>query len=255
MSHRFNLLGASTAIALLAVWEIAVDTHLIDFDYLPAPSRIAQHVPDMIFHGEFWQLTAHTLVATVIGWLIGSVVGMALGLLLGLVRPAWVYSMASMDALRSLPVVAFVPVAVIIFGFSMNAEIVVSAYASIWPVMLNTMAGIRGTHPRLGEVARVLGMSQRTALVKLRLPAATAKIVVGLRLALGLALVLVLVTEMVGNPQGIGYALIRYSRSLQPEFMFVMIIAVGLLGVVLNSLLMAASRVLFPGPMAAAREG
>jgi ABC-type nitrate/sulfonate/bicarbonate transport system permease component len=242
------------AAAVLLVWELTVRLGIVTFDYIPAPSAIAAKSAEMLSSGELLHNLQHTLTATLLGWLIASLAGVLLGTLLGLSRWAWTYSMSSVDALRALPVVAFVPVAVLLFGFTLKMEVLVSCYSALWPVLLNTLAGIRSAHPRLLETGSVLGMSRFARLWKLRLPAATPYIVVGLRLGLAISLVLTLVAEMVGNPQGVGYALITDSKSLQPERMFVSIIAIGLAGIVLNALLLGAARLLARGQMASSGE-
>jgi NitT/TauT family transport system permease protein len=240
--------------AILLLWELTVRLGILTFDYIPAPSAIAVKSAEMLSSGELLDNLQHTLTATLLGWLIASLAGVLIGTLLGLSHWAWTYSMSSVDALRALPVVAFVPVAVLLFGFTLKMEVLVSCYSALWPVLLNTLAGMRSTHPRLLETGRVLGLGRFGRLWKLRLPAATPYIVVGLRLGLAISLVLTLVAEMVGNPQGVGYALITDSKSLQPERMFVSIIAIGLAGIVLNALLLGAAKLLARGQMASSGE-
>lgn len=252
--RRPNWLGLAVVAAVLLAWELTVRLGIVTFDYIPAPSAIAAKSAEMTSSGELLHNLQHTLTATLVGWLIASLAGVLLGTLLGLSRWAWTYAMSSVDALRALPVVAFVPVAVLLFGFTLKMEVLVSCYSALWPVLLNTLAGMRSTHPRLLETGRVLGMSPLGRLWKLRLPAATPYIVVGLRLGLAISLVLTLVAEMVGNPQGVGYALIADSKSLQPERMFVSIIAIGLAGIVLNALLLGAARLVARGQMASSGE-
>lgn len=254
LRRRLNWLGLATIVVLVGIWELLVDVKIIDFTYLPAPTRIATRAGDMFMGSELWMNLEHTITATVIGWLIASFVGVTFGVILGRYRPVWTYSMSSIDALRSLPVVAFVPVAVIIFGFTLTTEVVVAAYSAVWPILLNTNAGIRGIHPRLLDVARTMHMGPLAQLWKLRIPAAATQIVTGLRLGLSVSLVLVLVAEMVGTPKGIGYALVTYSQALQPEKMFILIIVIGLAGIALNSILMALGRVVARGQMTAAGE-
>jgi NitT/TauT family transport system permease protein len=252
--RRPNWLGLAVVAAVLLAWELTVRLGIVTFDYIPAPSAIAVKSAEMLSSGELLDNLQHTLTATLLGWLIASLAGVLIGTLLGLSHWAWTYSMSSVDALRALPVVAFVPVAVLLFGFTLKMEVLVSCYSALWPVLLNTLAGMRSTHPRLLETGRVLGLSRFGRLWKLRLPAATPYIVVGLRLGLAISLVLTLVAEMVGNPQGVGYALITDSKSLQPERMFVSIIAIGLAGIVLNALLLGAAKLLARGQMASSGE-
>lgn len=252
--RRINVLGLLTGVGLLALWELSVVTNLVSFDYLSKPSDILVGLAEITRTGELQQNLTHTLTASLSGWGIAALAGVVAGAVLGLVRPAWTYSMASLEALRALPIVAFVPVAVLLLGFTLRMEITVAFYAALWPILLNTQAGVRSLDRRLGEVGDVLGLSRLERLWKLVLPASTATIIVGLRLGLSVSLVLTLVAEMVGNPAGLGYALIQKGQALRPDQMFAYVLVIGLSGIVLNALLMATARVLFRGQMLAAGD-
>jgi ABC-type nitrate/sulfonate/bicarbonate transport system permease component len=143
---------------------------------------------------------------------------------------------------------------VLLLGFTLEMEIVVAFYAALWPVLLNTYAGMRSVERRLVEVGHVMGLSGAQILWKLRLPATTPSIMVGLRLGLGVSLVLTLVAEMVGNPAGVGFALVQKGQALQPEQMFAYVAVIGVSGIVLNTVLMTLGRSVFRGQMAAARD-
>lgn len=252
--RRVNALGLLTFVGAFVLWEVVVRTRIIDFDYVPPPSAVASSGLSLLRTGELQENLVHTLTATLVGWVLACLVGVVIGTLLGVLRPVWTYSMASFDALRSLPIVAFVPVAVLLFGFTLKMEIVVAFYAALWPVLLNTLGGMRAVKPRLLEVARVMGMSRTRELWSVRLPVATPFIVTGMRLGLAISLVLTLVAEMVGNPAGLGFALIQKAQVLQPEAMFAYIVAVGFAGIVLNAMLVLLVTMLFRGQMAAAGD-
>lgn len=252
--RRINPLGLLTGVALLVLWQLAVMVGLIDFEYLPKPTEIAGGLKTIASTGELQDNLVHTLTASLTGWLLAAVVGIALGVALGLVRPVWQYSMASFEALRALPIVAFVPVAVLLLGFTLKMEVIVAFYAALWPIMLNTQAGMRSLDRRLVEVGDVLALTRRERLWKLMLPASTSHIVVGLRLGLSVSLVLTLVAEMVGNPAGLGFALIQKGQTLNPDQMFAYVIVIGLSGIVLNAVLMLLARVAFRGQMLASGD-
>ncbi|WP_159001094.1 ABC transporter permease [Streptomyces sp. SBT349] len=254
IGQRVNLLGAATFVCGLLAWEVAIHIGLLSFSYLPPPTDIVDGLSELVSTGELQENLRHTLSASLSGWLLAALAGIAIGALLGLFRPLWSYSMASIETLRALPIVAFVPIAVLIFGFTKEMEIVVAFYAGIWPVLLNTYAGMRSLDARLSEVGRVLGLSPAASFWKLRLPAATPFIMVGLRLGLAISLILTLVAEMVGNPAGLGFALIQKGQSLQPEQMFAYVVVIGISGIVLNAALMVIARGLFRGQMAAAGD-
>ena len=111
-----------------------------------------------------------------------------------------------------MPGIAFVPAALLLFGFSLKTELVVIVLPSIWPVLMNTMGGIAGVHHRLNEVGATLRFSFAARVRKILLPAAMPSVLVGLRLSLTLALVLAIVAEMIGNPTGLGYAIVRDNK-------------------------------------------
>jgi ABC-type nitrate/sulfonate/bicarbonate transport system permease component len=252
--RRINVLGLVTGALLILLWQVAVVIHLIDFQYLPKPSEIAVGLKEITVSGELQENLVHTLSASLTGWALAAVAGVAIGVLLGLLRPVWQYSMASVEALRALPIVAFVPVAVLLLGFTLTMEVTVAFYAALWPILLNTQAGIRDLDQRLLEVGDVLGFGRRERLWKLMLPASTPYIIVGLRLGLSVSLVLTLVAEMVGNPAGLGFALIQKGQTLNPEQMFAYVVVIGVCGIVLNAALLTTARFTLKGQMLAAGD-
>jgi NitT/TauT family transport system permease protein len=253
MGRRVNVVGALVFVLGLGLWELLVRTGLLTFSYLPPPSDIAVGLGELLGSGELATALGHTLFAALTGWAVAGVLGVVAGSVLGLVRPVWTYTMASLEALRALPIVAFVPVAVLLYGFSVQTEIMVACYAALWPILLNTVNGMR-TEARMVESGRVLRLSRGAVLWKIRLPAATATIVVGLRLGLTTSLVLTLVAEMVGNPAGLGFLLVEKGQALQPGQMFAAVFVIGVTGIVLNGLMMGAARLAFRGQLASAGE-
>ena len=237
MARRVNGSGLMTMLGFLGLWEALVRTGAIEFQYLPAPSAIGQGFSAVLSSGELATSTLHTLRVTLLGWLLASALGAGLGIVLGLSQTAWRYSMASIEVMRAIPPVTLVPVALLVFGFSMRMELTIILFVSAWPVLVNTIDGVRGVRSELLDVARMLRLAPADRIRKIILPAAMPSIVVGLRLALSLSLVLAVVAEMIGNPSGLGNALVRSSQALQPEQMFAYVFAIGLLGVLLNAAL------------------
>lgn len=235
MARRVNGPGLLTMAGFLGLWEAAVQGGMLEFQYLPAPSAIGRGISSVISSGDLATATLHTLKVTLLGWLLASVLGAGLGVVLGLSNTAWRYSMASIEVMRAIPPVTIVPVALLVFGFSIRMELTIILFVSAWPVLVNTIDGVRGVRSELLDVARMLHMRPAVRIRKIVLPAALPSIVVGLRLALSLSLVLAVVAEMVGNPSGQGNALVRSSQALRPEEMFAYVFTIGLLGVSLNA--------------------
>jgi ABC-type nitrate/sulfonate/bicarbonate transport system permease component len=234
-TRRINVVGLATMAVLVGLWELLVGSGTIDFDFLPSPSGIADAFGTLIASGDLYAAVMHTLRSTLVGWGLAAVLGVALGVALGLSDTAWRYSMASVEILRAIPPIALVPVSLLVFGFSLRMELVVIVYAGAWTVLVNTIDGVRNLRPELLDVGRMLRMSKLSTIRKLILPSAMPSIIVGLRLAMSLSLVLAVVSEMIGNPSGLGNALVRAQQALQPEQMFAYVVTIGVLGVLLNT--------------------
>jgi ABC-type nitrate/sulfonate/bicarbonate transport system permease component len=251
---KLNVPGTLTILIVALAWEVMVRSGAVAFDYLPPPSAILVAWVGLLQSGEMLTQTVHTLRSVLVGWFIASVIGIALGLLLGFSAPVRRYTQASLEVLRPLPVIAFLPLALLLFNFSLTTELILIIYASVWPVLINTMGGVMGIHARLFEVGRTFRLSRADTIRKILLPAALPAILVGARISMTLALVLAIVAEMVGNPNGLGYAVVRDQQALRPELMFADVIVIGLLGIVLNAVLVGAVAAFFPAASGRLRE-
>lgn len=243
----FNPLGLITGLVLIGLWQLLVETKILHYKELPAPSAIAGSLGQLVSHTDWGASLAHTVVVTIVGWALAGAVGVALGLAVGLSYRTWQWSMASIDVLRALPIIAFVPVAVLIFGLTSKMEVVLVVYAAFWPVVINTIAGVRSVSPQLRDVARTFHLSRLATVRKIVLPASAPQVIVGLRLALALSLVLAVVAEMVGNPAGLGYRLVYEQNALRPDLMFGYVFTIGIVGILLNALFVGGVRLAFPG--------
>jgi sulfonate transport system permease protein len=247
MTARINVSGLAVVAGVIALWQVVVAAGVIDFEYVPAPSEIAGGIVDLGRDGELAENVGHTVFVALRAWVLAMALGVTAGLLLAYSRIVRTFSTATIDVLRAVPVVALVPVALLVWGPSATSELVVAAYAALWPILINTMGGVRGVHPRLHDVARSLRLSAIATARKIAMPAAAPEILVGARLALGIALVVTIVAEMVGNPAGLGYGLVEQQQALNPAGMWAYVVVIGMLGVVLSYSVLGAGRLLLPG--------
>lgn len=245
--NRQALSGIWGVLLFIALWEVLVATKIFDFEYLPAPTVIAGALAKMVKDGEVWGEIIHTLTAALLGWLISVSLGISVGAMLGLSGIARRYCLASIEVMRPLPGIAFVPVAILVFGFSLQMELMVIVIPAVWPVLVNTMGGVAAVHSRLHDVARSFRMPPFFATLKIFAPAAAPSILVGCRLALTLALIMAVAAEMIGNPTGLGYAVVREAAALHPDSMFAYIFIIGLLGIILNAVLLVGAGLVLPG--------
>ena len=238
--------GLATPALLLGLWEAVVRLGIVSYQFFPAPSAIFAGGRQLARDGVLMEDLLHTLVSISIGWSAAMVIGVAAGLLLGFSTLARTWVLASVEVLRPIPGIAFAPVGLLLFGFSIQTELVIAFLPTLWPVLVNTMGGVANVQPRLLDVGRTFRLSQSQIVLRLLLPAALPSIIVGARTGLGLALVMSIVAEIVGNPAGLGYAIVREQQAMNPEAMFACIFVVGFLGVILNSGVVKLTNAIWP---------
>lgn len=240
-----NLPAWGITFVALAIWQLVAEG--ADLEYLPGPVEVADELASLVSSGKIGEPLGHTLWITVTSSLIACGVGLLAGLAIGLVPAIRTYWMASVDVLRTVPVVALMPVALLIWGPESKTEVVVASYAAVWPILINTVGGTAEAHAGLREVARMFRLSRAATVRKIVIPAAAPQLLVGARLAIVTALVVSVVAEMLVNPAGLGWEVVLSQQSLQPARMWAYIVVTGLLGYVLNVALIAAARLAFPG--------
>lgn len=232
-----NPLGWLVVALAIGLWELLIATGVIDFDYMPPPSEIFGSAQELATSGELGDAVAHTLQVTLIASGIALAVGVIVGAAIGLIKPVRTYTQGTIDVLRTIPTVALMPVALLVWGTGAKSEIIVAAFAAVWPITLNTAAGVGRVHPIKRDVARTFRLSRSETLRKIVFPVATPAILVGARLSVVTALVVSIVAEMLINPEGIGYGLVFSQQALQPDAMWAYAVVAGIMGYLLNVLL------------------
>ena len=186
-----------------------------------------------------------TLSRMAVGYGLAAVLGIALGLVMGRWRAVYELFEPLVEFVRPMPPVALIPILLLLLGIGNEMKIALVAFASLFPILLNTIDGVRSVHPTMLDVARTFRLSRPDVLRKVILPAALPQIVAGLRISLAIALIVALVSEMVGATEGLGYFVLQAQRGLRIRDMYAAIVLLALLGYTLNALfLLVEARVL-----------
>jgi ABC-type nitrate/sulfonate/bicarbonate transport system permease component len=233
-ARRWTLRFASVA-AILIAWQVYGGS--INPILLSDPSAVAVAFVDMVRDGSLGHALASSLEVLGLGFLFGSVAGVVIGLAAGRSDTVAALIDLPVNALYAVPAVALVPVIVLWFGFEVTTKTVVVFLFVIFPVLINTMRGVREVDPELVEVARSFCSSERRMWFDLILPSALPFIVTGLRLAIGRALIGVIVAEYYTSLSGLGELITTNASNFQTARMFVPIVVIALLGVVFTALL------------------
>ena len=236
--------GALIPITLLGAWELSSRSGLLTLESLSRPSDILAAGYLALRDGSLLVATIQTCETALLGLAIAAVLGIAIGTFLGLSPTAERVTGPTIEALRPIPAIAFMPLALMIFGFGVRLEASIVAYACVWPILIVTIAAVRAVETRLLEVAAALELSIWQKMTKVVLPAALARINVGLRVAAAISLVVAVTVEIVLNPRGLGYHLILAQQALQAGLMWAQLFWLCALGYLLN---LALSRIGGPG--------
>lgn len=204
--------------------------------YFPALSTITEaFAADWLFDHVGIDLVP-SLGRLAVGYLAAVAIGVSLGLFLGLNRAAEEAVRPLLEFIRATPGIAILPVAMIFLGTGATMKIVMIAFVAFWPVLLNTIEGVRSVEPVLLDVSASYRFDTTTRLTHVVLPAAAPQIFAGARTAIAIGVVVMVVTEMVGTPGGLGYYILSSQRNFDLADMWAGIIVLGLVGYLINQL-------------------
>jgi len=230
----------------LIIWQI-VGAYLVTNPLYFVPLSDALRVIwDMARSGELWHHVSATAIEFSIGFSIAAVAGIALGLITGTSKIARTLTDPWVSALYATPLVALMPLYLIIFGIGTTGKAALVVTVAVFPVMINTTVGVLSTDPGLIDVGRAYGASRWEAFRKIYLPAALPHIISGLRLGVGRALTGVVVGEFFFANAGLGFLIARSGQSFDTPTLFAAIIVLTVAAVLMTSLLRQVERRLAP---------
>jgi ABC-type nitrate/sulfonate/bicarbonate transport system permease component len=180
-----------------------------------------------------------SLYRFVSGYLIGSALGIAFGVFFGLNRTARRATAPTIDFLRSIPAPAIISVFIILIGFDDRMKITAIAFSSFFPVLLNTVDGVRGVNTEQLDMARAYRLRHRDTVFKIILPAASPQIFAGLRISLAVALAVMAFSEMFAGTDGLGFVIIFSQATYRVNEMYAGIFMLGIIGYCVNLIFLA----------------
>ncbi|MGW6455723.1 ABC transporter permease [Streptomyces sp. NPDC055078] len=199
-------------LAMLGIWQIAARSGLVDPEFLPAPSDVADWLGEVFSDGSIWPHLASTGLAMVIAFVTGSVAGIAVGALFGRYEKLAAVVGPPVLFLNAIPRVALAPLFVLYLGISIWSRVAVGFSIIFFVLLLNTLAGLRAVDSDLVKLARLLRVPARQTFWKVSFPAAVPAIFAGLKLAAVYSLLGVVVGEMVASEDGLGQLIVFHSN-------------------------------------------
>ncbi|PGL91057.1 sulfonate ABC transporter permease [Bacillus thuringiensis] len=223
-------------VIILIIWQLAGVFGLVSKTVLPTPLDIFLAFQELIKTGELFGHLSISVFRAAAGFFIGGGLGIILGTIVGFSTRSEQYLDPSVQMLRTVPHLAVAPLFVLWFGFGETSKVLLIADGAFFPLYVNAFLGIRGVDSKLFDVARVLEFSKRKLITKLILPSALPNLLLGARLSLGVAWVSLVVAELMGSTEGIGYMIMDARQFLNTDIVFVGIIIFAFVGKFSDSL-------------------
>jgi len=236
------LWGVGGVLTLLLVMQLVSGTGLVSSASMPTAVDMIVAFANLVVSKTFLTALGNTLLSAVIAFLLALAVGVPLGVFLGTSKRWERFFSGLVELMRPIPAIALMPVAILALGIGLRMKVVLAAYACLWPLLINAIAGVRDTDSTMMMAGRSFVWSRFTILRRIQLPAALPFIASGARQSLSLALVLIVTLELLGARAGLGEVIRQYSAGGQIAYVFAGVLATGLLGLGLHVVLSRAER-------------
>ncbi|AQQ54671.1 ABC transporter permease [Planococcus lenghuensis] len=224
------LAGSVLPVILIIAWELLSRAGVFPSYQLPAPSVVVGTITEMAADGSLWGHIGITVYRVFAGFLLGTATAVILGSLVGFYTKAEQFFDPLIQAFRSIPSLAWVPLFILWMGIGEPAKITMIAVGVFFPVYLNVVSGITGVDRKLIEVGKMYGLNTYQLIRRIILPASLPSFLVGLRSGLGLGWMFVVAAELMGASQGLGYLLVVGQNTLSPETILASIILFAVIG-------------------------
>ncbi len=238
--------GVALILVLCLVWELTVRLEVVDSPNWPALSEVLQSFVELLGDGTLASVFGSSARRLLIGYVLAAVAGVGLGLVMGYFR--WAHKLFDpiVEVLRPIPSPAYIPVAILFLGIGDSMKIFMVAFSAFFPILLNTITGVRSVDPILLDTARTFGVGTRGIVRKIVLPAALVYIFTGLRISLAIALILTVIAEQVAGNSGVGFYLLNAQRSFLIPEMYATVVALAIFGFALNKMFLLIERRALP---------
>lgn len=227
-------LGVARALAapllLLLLWQLAVNREVYSVSQLPPPLDVLAAGRELQSIGQLVPNVMASVQRVAIGWGVGAAVAIAIGLLVGFSRVAEGFLGPTIQALRAVPSLAWVPLFVLWFGIGDAPKLILIAVGALFPVYTNLVAGVRQIDRKLVEVGRAYGLRGWSLTHEILLPAAFPSLATGLRLGLAQAWLFLVAAELIGASRGLGFLLVDGQNTGRADIILLSIVLLAFLG-------------------------
>ncbi|MBB5916538.1 NitT/TauT family transport system permease protein [Nocardia transvalensis] len=226
----------------LAVWETAPRLGLVDEVFLPPFSVVLDAFAELVRTGQMWEHVSTSLTRSLTGFALALATAVPVGIGIAWYKPIADFLNPILELFRNTAALALLPVFILVLGIGETSKVALVVYAGFFPILLNTITGVRTVEPLLIKSAVSLGFSPLRLFQKVILPAALPSIFTGLRMAASSSILVLIAAEMVGARAGLGYLITAAQQNFQIPNMYAGILAISLVGLAFNGILVTVER-------------
>lgn len=230
---RSRVSGIVLIVALLVLWQVSA-LYWVGSPSWPPLTAVFAALIDGLRSGELFDIFGSSLYRMLVGYALGVGAALGVGLLMASVRVAYLALEPLVELLRPIPIPAIVPPLILLLGIDDALKIFIVAFAAFFPVLVNTIGGVRAVDPVAINVARTLRVGRLRTVSHVVLPASLPYVMAGMRISLALALIVTVVAEMIAGSAGIGYYLMTMQYAMRSADMYAAIVLLAAVGYLLN---------------------
>ena len=245
IAHSQGLVALRSFAVFIALWY-AFSVWNASPLQLPSPLRVVNALANLVTSGEVLE---HALISTsrlAVALVVATLLAVPLGFLMGLSSKAHTYIDPLVELLRPISGIAWIPLGLFIFGVGDTLPVFIMVYVAFFPILLNTIAGVRQVDRKLVAAARTMGINRGAMLRHVIVPAALPTVMVGFRLAFAGAWAAIVAAELIGAPSGLGFAIEWYRQLLMTPKVYAFIMIIGVVGYLCDLALRSLQRLLTP---------
>jgi sulfonate transport system permease protein len=235
LKHLVQYVGLT--LLIVAVWQGLFYLGCLNPVLLPAPSQIALTFWDLLKTGALPRHIGISILRVLEGFGIAAVLGLGLGTAIGLSRTLDRWTDLIIQVVKPIPPIAWIPLAILWFGIGEQSKVYIIFLGAFFPIIINTIDGIRQTDHKYVEVARILAVPRFKFIRQVVLPGALPAIMTGLRVGLMVAWMCVVAAELIAASSGIGYLIMDARQLSQSDVVLVGMITIGIIGKLMDSLI------------------
>jgi ABC-type nitrate/sulfonate/bicarbonate transport system permease component len=238
--NRGNASGIITVAVALIAWEVLA--RIMHTVYVPPVSTILWTFVHEWFSPTFRLQAIPSLQRMVLGYACACAIGITIGTVIGSFKPVYRLLDPVLQFWRAIPPTAIIPVGILLIGIGDSMKIVVIAFGAMWPILINTADGARMVPRERLDTARIFGLNSFETVVRVIVPSASPMIAAGMRTGLSIAFIMIVVSEMIGSTDGLGYYILQAQRTFAIPEMYGGIVLLAILGYLLNTIFVFAEK-------------